>query len=117
GAVLAMGAVGDVGQAAELAALLVGGALAAGSHAVKAGSRVVINASPEPFSNWIASVSEDAMVIAGVWSALYHPWVFLVALLIFILLAAWLLPRIARGIQRLFSSIAALFRRTGEKGT
>ncbi len=117
GAVLAMGAVGEVGPAAELAALLVGGSLAAGSHAVKAGSRVVINASPEPVSNWIASVSEDAMVIAGIWNALYHPWVFLVALLIFILLAAWLLPRVASGIKRVFGSIAALFRRTGEKGT
>jgi hypothetical protein len=77
GAVLAAGAVGDVSQAAEIAAFLIGGTLAAGSHAVKAGSRVLINTTPEPFTNWAASLSEDLLVIGGLWTALHHPSVFL----------------------------------------
>ena len=58
GALLASGMVGDMGMAAELAAAIVGGSVAAGTHATKAGSRALINTSPEPFSNWTASVTE-----------------------------------------------------------
>lgn len=111
GAVLAAGAVGDVSQAAEIAALLVGGTLAAGSHAVKAGSRVLINTTPEPFTNWAASLSEDLLVIGGLWTALHHPAVFLAGLVLFLLVSAWLLPRISWGIKRVFRSIATFFGR------
>jgi hypothetical protein len=109
GALLAGGAVGDVGPGAELAASIVGGSLAAGSHATKAGSRVLINASPEPFSNWVASVGEDVAVIGGLWTALNHPWLFLALLALFLLLMAWLLPRIWRGVRRIFSALGRLF--------
>ena len=105
GAVLAAGAVGDVGTAAQLAAGLVGGALATGSHITKAGSRVLINTSPEPVTNWFASVGEDVAVILGLWTALYHPVLFLVLLALFILLMIWLLPKIWRGIKRVFRFI------------
>jgi uncharacterized protein DUF4126 len=105
GAVLAANAVGNVGPPAELAAFIVGGTLAAGSHATKAGSRILINASPEPFSNWTASIGEDLMVVAGLWTALHHPWVFLAALAFFLVLIAWLLPKLWRGIKGLFCSI------------
>jgi hypothetical protein len=111
GAVLAAGmAEGfQVGPAAEFAALLAGGTLAAGSHFTKAGSRVLINSSPEPFSNWAASIVEDLAVLAGLWTALYHPVLFLLLLALFILLAAWLLPRLWRGIRRLFRAIGKYF--------
>ncbi|MDQ3565790.1 MAG: DUF4126 domain-containing protein [Pseudomonadota bacterium] len=109
GAILAMQAVGDVHPAAELAALLIGGSLAAGSHAIKAGSRVMINTSPEPFSNWVASIGEDVLVIGGLWTALHHPLLFLIGLVVFILLSAWLLPRIWRGIKSLFQTIRRWF--------
>ena len=65
GAVLAMGAVGDTSAAVELTAFILGGTMAAGSHATKAGSRILINTSPEPVSNWTASIGEDVLVIAG----------------------------------------------------
>ena len=112
GAVLASQAVGDVSEPAMLAAGLVGGAFATGSHMMKAGSRVIINTSPEPVTNWTASVAEDVMVIGGVWAALYHPWAFLAALAVFVVMSAWLLPKIWRGIRRVLSAIAGLFRRT-----
>jgi hypothetical protein len=93
GAVLAAGAIGDVGAAAQLAAGIAGGALATGSHITKAGTRVLINTSPEPFTNWFASVGEDVAVIAGLWTALYNPVLFIVLLVLFILLMIWLLPK------------------------
>jgi hypothetical protein len=103
GALLAAGAVGEVGTGAQLAAGLVGGTLATGSHATKAGSRVLINTSPEPVSNWFASVGEDVAVILGLWTALNNPVLFLVLLGVFILLMIWLLPRIWRGLRKLFA--------------
>jgi Domain of unknown function (DUF4126) len=109
GAMLAAGAVGDLNPAVELAAAIIGGGLAAGSHATKAGSRVLINTSPEPFSNWIASISEDVVVIIGVWASINHPVLFLIALAGFILLMIWLLPRIWVGVKKVFGFIINLF--------
>lgn len=109
GAILAATAIGDVSPAAQLAAAIVGGGLATATHATKAGSRVMINTSPEPVSNWGASLGEDVAVIGGVWTALHHPYVFLVLLLIFILLMAWLLPRLWRGVRLVISRLMLLF--------
>lgn len=109
GAILAASAIGDIGIGAELAAGILGGTLAAGSHITKAGTRVLINTSPEPFSNWFASIGEDVVVIVGLWAALYHPVLFIVLLIIFILLMIWLLPKIWRGIKKVFGFIRRLF--------
>ncbi len=109
GAVLAMGAVGDMTPAVELAAFIVGGSLAAATHATKTGSRIVINSSPEPVTNWTASIGEDLLVITGIWAALNHPVAFLIALVIFIALMIWLLPKIWRGIKHIFNSIKNFF--------
>lgn len=109
GAVLAMGAVGNVDPAVELAAFLAGGTMAAGTHATKSGLRVLINTSPEPVTNWTASISEDLLVIAGIWAALNHPWIFLIALILFIVLMIWLLPKIFKGIVRIFTTVKSLF--------
>lgn len=111
GAILAAGAVGDVNPAVSLAAAIVGGGVAAGSHITKAGTRVLINTSPEPVSNWAASIAEDIAVVAGLWAALYHPWLFLGLLVIFIIFMAWALPRLWRGIKKIFKSLADLFKR------
>ncbi|MFT5426422.1 MAG: hypothetical protein ACI9ZT_001363 [Gammaproteobacteria bacterium] len=109
GAVLAMGAVGDMTPAVELAAFIVGGSLAGATHFTKAGSRIVINSSPEPVTNWTASIGEDLLVITGLWAALNHPALFLVGLVIFIGIMIWLLPKIWRGIKRIYNSIKNFF--------
>ena len=101
----------DIGQAGELIGFLLGGGVAAASHATKAGTRVMINTSPEPVSNWTASIGEDLAVIGGVWAALNHPYIFLALLVLFVLLMAWLLPRLWRGVKAVFSRLAALFSR------
>ena len=114
GALLAASAVGDVNPAVALAAAIAGGSIAAGTHAVKSGTRALINTSPEPFSNWTASITEDLAVIAGIWTALYYPWLFITLLVIFILLMIWLLPKIWQGIKKIFSLIVRFFQRDKE---
>lgn len=109
GALLAAGAVGEMNPVVSLAAALVGGSLAAGTHGLKSGVRILVNASPEPFSNWAASISEDAMVIGGVWMAVAYPSIFLGLLIVFILLMIWLLPKIWRGIRDLAMRIRRFF--------
>ena len=111
GALLAAGAVGDVNPAIALAAAIIGGSMAAGTHATKSGTRVLINTSPEPITNWTASIVEDVVVIAGLWTALNHPWLFLVLLMAFIALMIWLLPKLWRGIRKVFGFLKNLFRR------
>ncbi|MDL2321214.1 DUF4126 domain-containing protein [Desulfosarcina sp. OttesenSCG-928-B08] len=109
GALLAAGAVGEMNPVVSLAAALVGGSLAAGTHGLKSGVRLLVNTSPEPFSNWAASISEDAMVIGGVWLAAAYPSVFLALLIIFILLMIWLLPKVWRGIRTMVLRIRRFF--------
>ena len=110
GALMAMGAVGDIGPLGDTALALLGGGIAAASHAAKAGTRVMINTSPEPFKNWIASVTEDLGVIGGLLLAVVkHPAVFLVALALFFLLLLWLLPKLWHGLQTGLRGIAPAF--------
>lgn len=110
GAMLAAGAIGNLDPAVEIAAAIMGGAMAAGTHATKAGTRVLINTSPEPFSNWLASVGEDVAVIGGVWACINHPILFLIALAFFILFMIWWLPRIWTGVKKVLQFIINLFR-------
>ncbi|MEW7987768.1 MAG: DUF4126 domain-containing protein [Candidatus Thiodiazotropha sp.] len=111
GALLAAGAASgfEVNQAAELAAALVGGTMAAGSHFTKAGTRLMINTSPEPVTNWTASIAEDLAVIGGLWAALNYPLTFIILLVLFVALVIWLLPKIWRALKSLFRRIGALF--------
>jgi hypothetical protein len=101
GAALAAAVFGDSGAAVALAAALLGGTLAAGVHVAKAGTRAAINTSPEPLSNWTASLAEDAMVPAGLWVAFAHPAVFFVLLAAFLVAAALLVRLIWRGLRSL----------------
>lgn len=100
GALLAAGAVGGTDLTAlTVAAGLLGGTITAGTHFTKAGGRAVINTSPEPVSNWVASFTEDAVVLGGVWLAVQHPVVFLVALAIFLAIATWFLVTLTRFVR------------------
>lgn len=108
GAVLAAGAAGGIDPAVSLAAGLVGGTVAATSHAAKSGTRVLINTSPEPVTNWVASLTEDAAVLAGLWTALNHPILFLVLIGVFLLLMVWLLPRLWRGVKKIFGFLGSV---------
>jgi hypothetical protein len=95
GAFLAAAAIspdGDLGAGM----LATGAGVALASHAMKAGSRMLLNTSPEPVSNWMASVTEDSVVVAGLALAFVHPWIALagvVAASTFVAVLVWWLWR------------------------
>ena len=106
GAFLAAGATGDTLNALTVAAGLLGGTITAGTHFTKSGGRAMLNTSPEPVTNWMASFTEDAMVLGGIWLVFQHPAVFLACLALFAVLAIWLLPKIVRGIRAVVRRLA-----------
>ncbi|MDP5008943.1 MAG: DUF4126 domain-containing protein, partial [Glaciimonas sp.] len=99
GAVLGAAAMGQMDPAWTAGAAILGGTFAAGAHATKAGSRAMINTSPEPLSNWTASVSEDATVLGALWAAFFHPYILFGFLIVFFVFAIWLLPKLWRGLR------------------
>jgi hypothetical protein len=109
GAALAASVFGDSPSATMLAAAIIGGSLAAGSHFAKAGSRALINTSPEPFSNWAASFGEDLLVGTLVWLAFAHPIAALIVVACLVAFAVWLIPKLWRAIRAIVSRIAGWF--------
>lgn len=106
GAALAALVFGGQGVEWQTAMALLGGTLAAGTHLTKAGTRAMINASPEPFTNIAASVGEDVVVLTGLWLMFAHPWLMLALLLLLVVAAAWLLPKLWRGILGLIRGLS-----------
>lgn len=108
GALLAAGIISPQdGPAWALVGGLVGGTITAGTHFTKMGGRAVINTSPEPLSNWSASIFEDGLVLFGLWLAWAHPLAFALMLVLFLGLVIWVLPKLWRAALRLIA-------RTGE---
>jgi hypothetical protein len=103
GALIAVATLGHASPAVEGLVALLGGTVAAGSHMTKAGSRAIVNASPEPFSNWLLSLAEDAFVVGLGFVALKYPLLALgVALLLLILIV--LFARVLfHAVRRVFS--------------
>ncbi len=110
GAILAARAIGDTSPALELAALLGGGTVAFAAHGTKATVRLAINTSPEPFSNWAASVTEDLAALSGIWLIFHYPLLMVLFVLGFTALAFWLIPRLFRLAKKGFQAIRARLR-------
>ena len=113
GALIAVASIGHASPEMQVAVGLVGAALATSTHLTKAGTRAVVNTSPEPFSNWILSFSEDGFVIGLGFLALKYPVaaaiVVLAALAVMLTFAGWLL----RAIRRAFRTDVGVLRRGG----
>ena len=109
GAALAAGVFGADSGAMGLVAALMGGTLAATSHAAKATSRAAINTSPEPFTNIGTSLVEDTLVPAGLWLAIAHPFVFIPLLVMVLVLSVWLIRLCWRFLTQLFARVARIF--------
>ena len=95
GAFLAAAAMSPDGQLGA-GMLATGAGVALTSHLVKAGTRALLNTSPEPVSNWTASVTEDVAVVGGLALAFSHPWIALalvVAISVAFALGVWWLWR------------------------
>jgi hypothetical protein len=91
GAALAAGALGADNAAMGWAAALVGGSLAATSHAAKMTTRAAANTSPEPFSNWSLSLFEDGLVVFLLWLSATHPAIFTIVLVASVIVSVVLL--------------------------
>ncbi|MDO9402471.1 MAG: DUF4126 domain-containing protein [Polaromonas sp.] len=109
GAALAAGVFGADSGVMALVAALMGGTLAATSHAAKATSRAAINTSPEPFSNVGASLVEDGIVPLGLWLAVAHPFVFIALLAVVLVISVWLIRTCWRFLKQLFGRVARIF--------
>jgi hypothetical protein len=102
GAALAAAALGADSTTWAVIAALAGGSLAATSHFAKAGTRAVVNTSPEPVSNLVVSTAEDVAVGGLLWLALTYPLVAAAIVLLLAAAAAWLLPKLFRFVRRVF---------------
>ena len=103
GAALAASVFGTDNATMATAAALMGGTLALSSQVAKTTTRAAINTSPEPFSNWGASLLEDGVSIGAVWLAINHPLVFAVALAVVLVLMwvlTWTLWKFLRAVVR-----------------
>lgn len=105
GAILAAKSLGDMNPALELVALLAGGTVALAAHGTKATMRLAINTSPEPFSNWAASFTEDVAVLGSIWMVFNHPIVMLILVLSFLAMVVWLVPKLFRLAKRGFQAL------------
>jgi len=102
-AVLAYAAVAGVPEPWRLGAALLAGTVALASHGGKATTRVAVNASPEPFSNWVVSLGEDALAISLTWLAATHPVLALGLAIALTVAAVWIVVlffRLLRGMKR-----------------
>jgi hypothetical protein len=113
GAILAAKSLGDLNPALELAAVLAGGTVALSAHGTKATMRLAINSSPEPFSNWAASLTEDVAVLGSIWLVFHHPIVMLIWVLSFFALVLWLIPKLFRVAKRGLRSLRNRLRGIG----
>jgi len=100
GALIAVATLGHASPAVQGLVALLGGSLAAGSHFTKAGTRAVANTSPEPFTNWILSLSEDVFVVGLGFLALKYPLAAALVVLLCVATMAMFAAWIVRAVRR-----------------
>ena len=107
GALIAVATLGHASPTVEGLAALLGGALAAGTHFTKAGTRAVVNTSPEPFTNWILSIGEDVFVVGLGFLALKYPAAAAIVVVICVVLMVTFAAWIIRAVRRRWSRVDA----------
>ncbi len=113
GAVVAYAATNQMDASIYIPAALVGGGLALSSHGTKTALRVGANLSPEPVSNWVLSLSEDAIAFVGIFLAVFAPIVIASILVIFALGFIWFFPKVFRRLRRMFRAVGAFMQGKG----
>jgi hypothetical protein len=109
GAVLAATAFGDFDRSIQVVALLVGGSLALSSHGTKAATRALINTSPEPVSNIVVSLAEDALVIVSVLLAAFLPVLVFFVIGAGVAFSIWIMPKIIKFFQHVARRVRGWF--------
>jgi hypothetical protein len=107
GAAVAVASLGEASPTTTALIALLGGTVAAGAHATKAGTRVMVNTSPEPFSNWFVSLAEDGFVLALGLLALKYPLAALIVSSTVIIGIIMLAAVLIRAFRRRFGRSAA----------
>ena len=103
GALIAVSSLGDASPGLQALVALLGGSVAAGTHFTKAGTRVVANSSPEPFSNWVLSLGEDVFVLGLGYLALQYPVAALTVVAILLVIMLVSIVWIVRAFRRRFA--------------
>ncbi len=107
GALIAYMGLSNTAPQVQLSLAILGGAVAMDSHLTKATTRVVINTSPEPITNSIASFSEDALLIVALWLIVKHPIIAGILVISFIVFSIWFLRLMFRFLKKVFNSLLA----------
>ena len=113
GAVVAYAATNHMEPSVYIPAALIGGGLALSSHGTKAALRVGANLSPEPVSNWVLSLGEDAVAFGGIFLAVFAPMVIATILILFALGFIWFFPKVMRRLRRMFRAVGAFLKGEG----
>jgi hypothetical protein len=109
GAVLAASAFGDFDRSIQVIALLLGGGLALSSHGTKAATRAVLNASPEPVSNIVASVIEDLIAVVSIVCAVLFPVLLFVIVGVGLVISFLVFRQVIRFFRRVSRSVRGWF--------
>jgi hypothetical protein len=119
GAMLALMQVGEASPAVEVIVFMLGASLASATHLTKAGIRLIVNTSPEPVSNTVISVGEDAGAIGFSYLSVAYPKTTFFVTLALLVVLAYLMPMILRIMKMILSGLfvwlGSLFR--SESGT
>jgi hypothetical protein len=110
GAAVAYAATNQMDPALSVGATLLGGGLALSSHGTKAALRAGANLSPEPVSNWVLSLVEDAIAFVGSFLAVFAPVLITIVLILFTIFFFWFFPKVYRAVRRIFKAVGAFFR-------
>ena len=106
---LAMQALGDMTPSMQVVAGLLAGGAALTTHTAKAGSRLLINHSPEPISNIAMSLGEDVAVVGGSLLAMIFPVIAFFAVLVLMIVLWMIIPRLWKVIQKSLRFIKSRF--------
>jgi hypothetical protein len=106
GAALAAAAFGEFDKSIQVIAFLLGGGLALSSHGTKASTRAVINSSPEPVTNVVASLAEDVVAVGSVFLAAFYPVLLIIVVVVGVIASIIILPKIIRYIKKLRGKIS-----------
>ena len=106
-AFLTIAVLGETDPAVEVAAVLLGSGVALTTHATKAGIRAIINTSPEPISNAVASVTEDVMVAGGVGLVFTYPMVAMALTVLFVVAFIYFAPKLFRHVKAVITFVVS----------
>ena len=109
GAVLAAGAFGDFDRSIQMIALLLGGGLAFSSHGTKAATRAMLNVSPEPVSNVVASVAEDILAVVSIVCSVFLPVVLFIIVGVGLVISFVVFKRILRFFRQVANRVRGWF--------